>query len=403
MKRRSLLITAFTLLSLVFTQFACTSVQQKKQDQLAGLSADSMELIPKTLQTYIDSGKLAGISALVFKDSQVVYRQNFGMSDIGKKIPVDDKTIFRIFSMSKPITSVALMTLFDEGKFALDDPVAKYIPEFANTLVYNIETGKTEPQKQPLTIRNLLTHTSGITYGWDLKAYVDSVYRATKVIGWDGVLADKIKLLATLPLKSQPGTKYEYSYSIDVAGYLVEVLSVVPFDVYLKTKIFDPLKMDDTGFFVPDEKRNRFAGVYSVKDGKLVLNEQMGEAFKPSVTMFSGGGGLVSTLDDYLTFCKMLLNGGELNGVRIISEKAVGLISSNQLPEGVKYADGKGYGLAVDVNLATGEYGWAGAAATKFWIDPQNRMILIFGTQLMPADYSYADNFHKLVRSALPK
>jgi CubicO group peptidase (beta-lactamase class C family) len=304
--------------------------------------------------------------------------------------------------MTKPITAVALMTLFDEGKFQLDDKVSKYIPEFKGAMVYNAETKTLEPQIVEMTIRHLLTHTSGLTYGWDQKAYVDSLYRATGASGWDGIIGEKVKILARLPLKHQPGTKWEYGLSIDVAGYLVEVLSGMPLDVYMKTKIFDPLKMDDTGFFVPEDKHSRFSGLNSVKSDSLIeTTGEMSDAFTKPVTLFSGGGGLVSTLSDYLTFCKMLLNDGELDGVRIISESAVQLIMTNQLPDGVIYTDNKGYGLAGDVNLETGVYGWAGAASTKFWIDPGNKMIVIFGTQLMPADFSYADVFYKTVSSSV--
>ncbi len=205
-----------------------------------------------------------------------------------------------------------------------------------------------------------------------------------------------------MPLKHQPGTKWEYGLSIDVAGYLVEVLSGIPLDVYMKTKIFDPLKMNDTRFFVAEDKLSRFSGLNSIKSDTLIeATGGMSDAFKKPVTLFSGGGGLVSTLNDYLTFCKMLLNRGELDGVRIISESAAQLIMTNQLPDGVNYAENKGYGLAGEVNLETGVYGWAGAASTKFWIDPRNKMIVIFGTQLMPADFSFADQFYEIVNSAV--
>jgi len=317
---------------------------------------------------------------------------------------MSDSTIFRIFSMTKPITAVALMTLFDEGKFQLDDKVSKYIPEFSGAMVYNAETKTLEPQIKEMTIRHLLTHTSGLTYGWDQKAYVDSLYRATGASGWDGTIGEKVKIMTGLPLKHQPGTKWEYGLSIDVAGYLVEVLSGTPLDVYMKTRIFDPLKMEDTGFFVPEDKHNRFSGLNSMKSDSLIeTSGEMSDAFKKPVTLFSGGGGLVSTLSDYLTFCKMLLNDGGLNGVRIITESAAKLIMTNQLPDSVIYTDKKGYGLAGEVNLETGVYGWAGAASTKFWIDPGNKMIVIFGTQLIPADFSYADELYKIVNSAVKK
>lgn len=356
------------------------------------------------MQGYIDNEKLAGISALIYKNGATVYREEFGYISLNEKKLMDEGAIFRIFSMTKPVTAVALMTLFDEGKFKLNDKVSKYIPEFEGSMVYNSETKTLEPQKVQMTIRHLLTHTSGITYGWDQKAYVDSLYRATGAGGWGGTLGEKMKILAKLPLKHQPGTKYEYGLSTDVAGYLVEILSGTPLDVFMKTKIFDPLKMYDTGFFVPEEKHSRFMGMFSVKGDSLIEGAGgMSEAFKKPVTLFSGGGGLVSTVNDYLSFCKMLLNGGGLDGVRILSETATQLIITNQLPAGVTYYEDNGYGLAGDVNSETGVYGWAGAASTKFWLDPKNKMIVIFGTQLMPADFSYADEFYKIVRSAIKR
>ncbi len=305
--------------------------------------------------------------------------------------------------MTKPITAVALMTLYDEGKFQLDDKVSEYIPEFEGAQVYNAETKSLEPQTEELTIRHLLTHTSGIPYGWDPKAYVDSLYRVRSAGTWDGTIGEKVKILAKIPLKSQPGTTYEYGLGIDVAGYLVEVLSGIPLDEYMKTKIFDPLNMDDTGFYVPEEKHNRLALVYSNMNDSLTAPQNMNEVFKKPVTLFSGGGGLVSTVDDYLTFCKMLLNGGELNGTRILKEETVQMIMSDQLPQGAKYADNKGYGLAGEVNYETGEYGWAGAASTKFWIDPKNDMIVITAAQLMPGNYSYAGEFKEIVDRAVVK
>lgn len=389
----------FLLVSVILIQFSCS--QPKKNNELSGLSADTLQLAKAKLQEYIDQGKMAGISALIYKDGKTVYRENFGYADLDAQKPMEDNTIFRIFSMTKPITAVALMTLYDEGKFELDDKVADYIPEFAETQVYNPETKSLEPQQNELTIRHLLTHTSGIPYGWDQNAYVDSLYRTSGAGGWDGTIGEKVKIMASLPLKFQPGTKWEYGLSIDVAGYLVEVLSGKPLDEYMKTVIFDPLGMEDTGFFAPEEKHSRLSGLHSLQSGNLqTMQGGMGLAFKNPVTLFAGGAGLVSTMDDYLDFCKMLLNGGELNGTRVLSEEAVELILTDQLPEGTTYEENMGYGLAGGVNLTNGEYGWAGAASTKFWLNPKENMIVITMAQLMPADYSYADAFKKIVDRA---
>jgi len=400
MKRIVLLFTL--IISVLILQTACNQSNKEVTLEDVGLSSDTLALAGKKMQEYIDNGKLAGISTLIYKNGKTVYRKNFGVARLNDQKPLENDAIFRIFSMTKPITAVALMTLYDQGKFQLDDKVSDYIPEFKGTQVYNPVTKTTEPQVQEVTIRHLLTHTSGIPYGWDQKAYVDSLYRVTGVGGWDGTIGEKVKQLAGLPLKNQPGTKWEYGLSIDVAGYLVEVLSGKPLDEYFKTTIFDPLKMDDTGFYVPEEKHNRFSDVFSVAGGKLSgAQGRMSEAFKSPVTLFSGGGGLISTIDDYTRFCRMLLNGGELDGNRILKESTVNMIMSNQLPAGVTYNEKEGYGLAGTVNLTTGEYGWAGAASTKFWINPQEKMIVLAFAQLMPNDFSFADDFKKIVDRAV--
>ncbi|MGM0622106.1 MAG: serine hydrolase domain-containing protein, partial [Bacteroidota bacterium] len=242
--------TFIVLMSAVLIQFSCST---NVSTDVNGLSVDTLELASEKMQEYILSGKLAGISALIYKNGGTVYRENFGYADLDAQQPMEDNTIFRIFSMTKPITAVALMTLYDEGKFELDDKVSTYIPEFAATKVYNSETKTLEPQQEEMTIRHLLTHTSGIPYGWDQNAYVDSLYRESGAGGWEGTIGEKVKIMASLPLKHQPGTTWEYGLSIDVAGYLVEVLSGMPFDEYLKTQIFEPLGMDDTGFYAPEE------------------------------------------------------------------------------------------------------------------------------------------------------
>ena len=396
---KNLIPPFFVLMSAVLIQFSCST---NVSTEVNGLSVDTLELASEKMQEYIDSGKLAGISALIYKDGETVYRENFGYADLEAQQPMEDNTIFRIFSMTKPITTVALMTLYDEGKFKLDDKVSAYIPEFAATKVYNSETKTLEPQQEEMTIRHLLTHTSGIPYGWDQNAYVDSLYSVSGAGGWDGTIEEKVKIMASLPLKHQPGTTWEYGLSIDVAGYLVEVLAGMPFDEYLKTQIFEPLGMDDTGFYAPEEKHDRLSALHTVQSGSLKKAEGgMSMAFMQPVTLFSGGGGLVSTIDDYLKFSKMLLNGGELNGKRIIEESTAQLIMTDQLPEGVRYEGNKGYGLAGSYDPETGEYGWAGAASTKFWISPENDIIVITGAQLMPADYSYADEFKSIVDRAV--
>jgi len=399
--------TKFALLIILLIVIAsCSQKAGPATPEDVGLSSDTLELAIQKMQQLVDSSKYAGITTLILKDGKLVHQEQYGFADIEKQVAVAENTIFRIFSMSKPVTAVALMTLFDEGKFQLDDKVSKYIPEFEGAMVYTPyeEGGFTlEPQENELSIRHLLTHTSGIPYGWDPNSYVDSLYNALGVGGWDSTtIGEKMRLLATLPLKSQPGTKWEYGLSIDVAGYLVEVLSGITLDEYMKSTIFDPLGMDDTGFYVPEEKLDRFAGMYlRAGEGVLTPNTFLGKIYQRPDKVFYGGAGLVSTMGDYLTFCQMLLNGGKLNGEKILEESTVDLIMTDQLPESAKYNDDSGYGLAGAVNLESGEYSWAGAASTNFWIDPGNNMIIITYAQLMPGDHSYAYVFKDLVERAM--
>ena len=402
MKKHYKLFIPFAALLILLA--SCGQTTLSSTPEKVGLSSDTLELASQKMQEYIDNGKLAGIATLVMKDGKIVHRERFGFANIEEQKPVEENSIFRIFSMTKPITAVALMTLYDEGKFELDDKLSSYIPEFSDVMVYNAETQSLEPQEDELTIRHLLTHTSGIVYGWG-QSYVDSLYRVNGVGGWDSAtIGDKVMILAGLPLKFQPGTAWEYGLSIDVAGYLVEVLSGIPLDEYFKSKIFTPLNMDDTGFHVPEEKLERFAEVYYMDDeGVLKPGGFMSDAFKKPAVMFSGGGGLVSTMDDYLTFCRMLLSGGTLDGVKILEESTVNLIMSDQLPVTASYREGIGYGLSGQVNLESGEYSWAGAASTNFWIDPSTQMIIICYAQLMPSNHSYAYEFNNIVNRALIK
>ncbi len=394
---------SFIFAGVIFLHIACTPNGKKSLNNVSVLSGDSLQAAVELVQQYVDSGKLAGISILVIHNNEKVLQKNFGFADIGNNKPVDDNTIFRIFSMTKPVTAAALMILYDEGKFQLDDKVSDFIPEFANTKVYNSETKTLEPQNTPMTIRHLLTHTSGLTYGWDQNSYVDSLYRVTKAAGWDAPLEEKMKILAGIPLKFQPGTRYEYSVSIDVAGYIVEVISGLPFDVFLKTKIFGPLKMEDTGFFVPEEKVSRFALLYSRdKEGRLKgPDNPSDDNFRKPTVHFSGGGGLVSTIGDYSRFAMMLLNGGELEGVRVLNKPTVEMIMSNQLPAGVDYENGGSYGLGGFVDPEKGTYGWSGAASTHFVVNKKNNIVIIVCTQFMPFNIEHALKFIEKVESAV--
>jgi len=375
--------------------------------QSVGISEDSLNVATKRLHKYVDEGKLPGTYVKIIKDGKVVYDDKYGFIDIDKKKPIEENSLYRIFSMTKPITAVAIMSLYDQGKLNLDDKVSKYIPEFLDTQVYKDLDGKHsfEPQKTPLTIRHLLTHTSGIPYGWE-SSYTDSIYNVRQHMRKDWTLEEMIKDIATIPLKFQPGTKYNYGLGIDIAGYIVEVVSGEKLNNYFKTVIFDPLKMNDTRFYIPEEKREQLSELYTMdENGKLIIvsdpnmEKVFGSAKPPRLLL--GGAGLISTLNDYETFCRMLLNKGELNGKHILSEKAAEMIMTNQYPKEMKTNSQMGHGLSGMVNLDTGEYNWGGAAATSFWINPKDNLILICYTQLFGSPTSYATDFKATLDQAL--
>lgn len=296
------------------------------------------------------------------------------------------------------------MTLFDQGKLSLDDKVSKYIPEFAQTEVYKKVDEKhgTEPQVDEMTIRHLLTHTSGIPYGWE-PSYTDSIYNVKQFMTQDWTIEQMSKDLATVPIKFQPGTKYNYGLGVDIAGYIVEVVSGKKLDDYFQSVIFDPLKMDDTAFYVAKEKNDQMSVLYTLnEDGAITkMDNQLTQGVTEPPKLLLGGAGLVSTLSDYEKFCRMLLNKGELNGKRVLSEKAVQLIMSDQLGDNVEWYPGMGHGLSGTVKLETGEYSWGGAAATKFWIDPTNNLIVICYTQLMGVEGEYATEFKATIDKSL--
>jgi len=402
MKNRhvKLLPAAAALLLLMALSLSCNHASTT----VAGLSVDTLDLADLRMQAHVDEGRLPCVATLVIKDGLTVRQRVHGMANLQEERELAENALFRIYSMSKPITAAALMILFDEGKFQLDDPVAGYIPAFENTGVY--VDGEVVGQQQPFTVRHLLTHTAGFCYGWDPDSHVDSLYNQITPTGirGGGNLAGMIELLATIPLKNQPGSKYEYSVSLDVAGYLVEVLSGMPFDEFLQTRLFDPLGMDDTGFDVPEEDFQRLAMIYTPdqQTGALTPVEEMTNAVKQKVTLFSGGGGLVSTIGDYGRFAQMLLNGGELDGVRVLEESTVKLIMSDQMPATAIFEEGFGYGLGGSVEMETGAYSWTGAASTSFVALPENNMVILAFTQYVPhMGVPFASEYKELVRNAI--
>jgi CubicO group peptidase (beta-lactamase class C family) len=347
---------------------------------------------------------------MVARKGKVIHSHNYGFQDIEKGAKVEDHTIFRIYSMSKPITAVAMMILYEQGKFQLNDKVSDFIPAFKQVQVY--KEGTIVAANQSMTIKHLLTHTSGLGYGWG-QGPVDSIYRQSGVLDPKQDLEAFSDKVAHLPLYHEPGSKYLYGISIDILGRIVEVLSGQTFDAFLAQNIFDPLGMDDTGFYVPEEKLDRFMEGYQSdgNGGIQMIDAPRFQMFKKPVSLYSGGGGMVSTMHDYMRFAQMLLNGGQLDGIRILSRKTVELMTADHHPDHVAYKDGYGFGFAMEVveklgptdNLGSvGEYRWSGMANTYFWIDPKEELIGMVFTQFLPYGYyPIAHEFKTLMYQAI--
>lgn len=371
-----------------------------------GFSSARLKRVDQVMQKYVDQGKLPGVLSLVARRGQVAHLSKIGWMNVEAQKPIAFDTLFRIYSMTKPITSVAVMMLYEEGRLFLSDPVAKYIPEFEDVKVFvrETETGvELANLKRPITIHHLLTHTGGLSYGFDSNDYVDKqiqkhVWRHHDA-NRDITLEEFVHRIAMCPLRTQPGTEFYYSLSVDVLGFLVQVVSGQPFDAFLQERILGPLGMDDTAFDVPESKLNRFAVNYQPdkEKGLAVFDAPETSRFAKPTRCPAGGMGLLSTLGDYYRFTQMLLNKGELDGQRLLGRKTVELMTSNHLRDGV-YRDGNpaqgvglGFGVTLDVERtqalgSTGAYGWGGAATTRFVIDPQEELIHIEMTQLMNND-----------------
>jgi CubicO group peptidase (beta-lactamase class C family) len=359
-----------------------------------GMSGERLARLDSGMQGLIDQGRLAGAVTIVARHGKVVEFDALGKRDLAANAPMQKDTIFRIYSMSKPITGVAMMLLFEEGKWQLNDPVAKYIPEFAALKVYATDAHNNvafKDQEHPMTLRELMSHTAGFSYGYFSNTPVDKLQRDADLLNVNNSLDEFIKRVAKLPLNAQPGSEWHYSIAVDIQGYIVQKLSGMPFEEFLEKRIFKPLAMNDTAFYVPKEKLSRFAEMYDYdKDGKLHalgMTEGLNHDFSAKPALASGGGGLVSTATDYMRFCQMLLNGGQLNGVRLLSPRTVEIMRTNVLPPNLSIlAPGSGFGLDfavyTDPVAAGGYYGkgayyWGGAAGTWFWIDPVSDLIVI--------------------------
>jgi CubicO group peptidase (beta-lactamase class C family) len=410
--------------------------------EAAGMSQAALDRVEAHLKTrYIDAGRFPGTQLLVYRRGKVVHSAVQGFADLERKVPVRDDTIYRIYSMTKPLTSVAFMMLVEEGRVALDEPVHKYIPEWKNLGVFVAGTAPSflaRPPTRPMLIVDLLRHTSGLTYGFQQRSNVDAAYREKKIgeVEKVGTLQSMIEDLAKIPLEFSPGEAWNYSVATDVVGYLVGLISGMPFEQFLKLRILDPLGMSDTDFHVPADKAHRFAACYSAdpqggmtfhtgqqRGGLTLQDDPATSSFLSPPSFISGGGGLCSTMADYLTFCRALLNRGELGGVRLIGPKTLTLMTSNHLPGGLDLPglsrslfseatyNGIGFGLGFSVTMnpaltlipgSAGEYSWGGAATTSFWIDPAEELITIFMTQVLPSSaYPLRRELRTMVYSAI--
>jgi len=394
----------------------------------AGFAPERINRITEHLdKNYVAPGKIAGCQTLVARHGHVAYFKSQGLMDRERRKPMTDDTIFRLYSMTKPITSVALMTLFEQGHFQLNDPVSRFIPAWRDPKVWVAGEGarmETLAPARPMTMRHVLSHTGGLTYG-ATNHPVDRAYREVGVgRGTGETLSGFADKLAKVPLRYQPGERWMYSLSTDVCGYLVEAISGKTFDKYLQETIFDPLDMKDTSFMVAPRKADRFAANYERQADKSLklIDDPERSNYLRQPTFFSGGGGLTGTTADYLRFCEMLRRGGELDGVRILGSRTIELMHLNHLAGGKDLSgmaigafsetayEGVGFGLGFAMTLGQveagalggGDYYWGGAASTIFWVDPREDMVVIFMTQLMPsATFNFRGQLRNIIYSAI--
>ena len=385
----------------------------------AGFVPDRLERVDQWIETLVRERQIPGAVVMLVRDGQVAYHRAWGVRDMGSGAALQPTDIFRIASQTKAVTSLAVMMLWEEGRFQLDDPIARYLPAFAEQSVlvkFNPADSSYEarPARRRMTIRQLLTHTSGLDYADIGSDDFKAIYAKAGItaLGREGdLLADRIDALGSLPLRSEPGERFTYSLSVDVLGRLVEVVSGMPLDAFFRTRIFEPLRMPDTHFAVPAHKRDRLVALHQMKDGKLVAaHDPDGGLTHPDfpsrpVTYFAGGSGLSSTTADYARFLQLFLNGGELDGVRLLGRKTVELMLTNQI--GNKLPPfGLGFALetqAVDYQspVSQGTFSWGGAFNTTYWADPQERLVGLIFTNTFGAPTALGDPFKVLVYAAL--
>jgi CubicO group peptidase (beta-lactamase class C family) len=420
-------------LSCLFLLNVAQAQSPRGDAKAAGFALEKLERIPAVLKEAVDKKQIAGGSALIARHGKIIHFSTVGMQDVEAKAPLTEATIFRIASMSKPITSVAAMILVDDGKLRVTDPVSKFVPEFTDMKVLvpaaDGKSYETVKATRDITIHDLLTHTSGITYGMFDKPFIGKMYREAGVsdglVETPGTVGDNVRKLAKQPLVCQPGAAWEYGLNTDVLGYVVEVVSGKSLEQFCRERIFQPLKMNDTCFILPKEKRSRLSALYAVGADKSLapvgtepvrvgpVTYSSTYSTRDDSKYYSGGAGLVSTLGDYFRFCQMLLNRGELDGVRVLKPETVDQMTRNQIGD-VRIMfpgnDMMGYGFGVLSEQAkekqkdpagVGTFAWGGAFNTLFWVDPRNELIGIFMTQVYPPDFSLAQNFKRLTYEAM--
>lgn len=404
-----------------FGSWVEASDTERPAPDAVGVSSERLKRIDDLMEGYVEEGVFPGMTVAVSRKGQVVYLNSFGVKDLKSREPVGSDSIFRVYSMTKPVTAAALMILLEEGKFTLDDPVAKYIPSFEKLKTFSAgeESGDSRRSgaSRPMTVRDLLRHTSGLGYGWGTDP-VSRQYQAVNVFDPSTTLEEMVEKLAELPLYFEPGSQWRYSSGIDVAGRLIEILSGKMLDVFMQERLFGPLGMTDTSFYISPGKMSRLTNVYQLAaDGSLQALPRAAAVERyqrESNQLLSGGGGLLSTAADYMKFAQMLANGGELGGTRILGRKTIELLRANHLDSRLEMGwpklNGHGFGLAVSVLTdlgksptvgSVGDYGWDGAASTYFRIDPEEDLVILLMTHRMPCDTEIQVKLKTLVYQAL--
>jgi CubicO group peptidase (beta-lactamase class C family) len=402
---------------LLFQSLVFAGPLELSRPEDVGMSSLRLANVTDQFQRLLENKDSGGFQILVARRGKVVLYENIGYANVEQEVPVTDETLFRIYSMTKPVMGVAMMMLYEDGLYSLNDPLAKHIPEFADLKVFagEDENGNVilEPVEREPTIHDLLQHTAGFTYGVFGDTPIDRQYLDAEMVSNGHTLQQFIEKLAAIPLLYQPGSRWHYSVAVDVQGYLVEKWTGMKLGAFLKERIFEPLGMDQTMAWVPPDKKALLANIYT-HNGSGIREPFAGDPhldFFTPPSAFSGGGQLISTSDDYWRFCQMLLNGGEFNGKRLLSPLTVEMMSQDRLRDPASMPDGRGFGFNFDVitdntqldyPASNGEFSWAGLASTVFWIDPKEDLIAIMLTQYMPYRGTfYNELLHRLVRASV--